>query len=230
VALNDLRNTLSVLYLTSTRLRINIPVRQWTYIMSRVRMLRVRTFSRAGKAINLVFIQDTHTPTLVAPLPMIAPTMTPFTIATITITSQAPILPTTVPSTIIQNLPSFGSLFGFDNRLRTLKANFSDFMQTNQFAGEVSAILGIVQRYIDQRMNEAVKVAVQIQSDCLRDEAQIENDEFLKSVVENMQKIIKEQVKEQVKVQISKILPRIEQAVNEQLEAEVLTRSSHSSK
>nr|GFA47376.1 hypothetical protein [Tanacetum cinerariifolium] len=45
-----------------------------------------------------------------------------------------------------------------------------------------------------------------------------------------MQKIIKEQVKEQVKVQVSKILPRIEQTVNEQLEAEVLTRSSHSLK
>nr|GEX56933.1 retrovirus-related Pol polyprotein from transposon TNT 1-94 [Tanacetum cinerariifolium] len=59
---------------------------------------------------------------------------------------------------------------------------------------------------------------------------QRDNDEFLKSVDENMQKIIKEQVKEQVKVQVSKILPRIEQAINEQLEAEVLTRSSHSSK
>nr|GEV52827.1 hypothetical protein [Tanacetum cinerariifolium] len=45
-----------------------------------------------------------------------------------------------------------------------------------------------------------------------------------------MQKIIKEQVKEQVKVQVSKILPRIEQIVNKQLEAEVLTRSSNSSK
>nr|GFB92174.1 hypothetical protein [Tanacetum cinerariifolium] len=49
------------------------------------------------------------------------------------------------------------------------------------------------------RMNEAVKVAVQIQSDHLRDEAQKENDEFLKTIDENMQKIIKEQVKEQVK-------------------------------
>nr|GEX05409.1 hypothetical protein [Tanacetum cinerariifolium] len=48
-------------------------------------------------------------------------------------------------------------------------------------------------------MNEAVKVAVQIQSDRLRDEAQRENEEFLKTVDENMQKIIKEQVKEQVK-------------------------------
>nr|GEW58023.1 putative ribonuclease H-like domain-containing protein [Tanacetum cinerariifolium] len=57
-----------------------------------------------------------------------------------------------------------------------------------------------------------------------------DNDEFLKTIDENMQKIIKEQVKEQVKVQVSKILPRIEQTVNEQLEAEVLTRSSSSSK
>nr|GEY15419.1 hypothetical protein [Tanacetum cinerariifolium] len=47
---------------------------------------------------------------------------------------------------------------------------------------------------------------------------------------ENMQKIIKEQVKDQVKVQVFKILPKIEQTVNEQLEAEVLTQSSNSSK
>nr|GFB95855.1 hypothetical protein [Tanacetum cinerariifolium] len=52
---------------------------------------------------------------------------------------------------------------------------------------------------MDQRMNEAVKVAVQIQSDRLRDETQAENDEFLKTIDENMQKIINEQVKEQFK-------------------------------
>nr|GEZ13383.1 hypothetical protein [Tanacetum cinerariifolium] len=46
---------------------------------------------------------------------------------------------------------------------------------------------------------DVVKVAVQIQSDHLRDEAQRENDEFLKSVDENIKKIIKEHVKEQVK-------------------------------
>nr|GFB90072.1 hypothetical protein [Tanacetum cinerariifolium] len=61
------------------------------------------------------------------------------------------------------------------------------------FAGAVSAIPGIVNQYMDQGMNEAVKVAVQIQSDRLRDEAQRENEEFLKTVDENMQKIIKEQ-------------------------------------
>nr|GEU41347.1 hypothetical protein [Tanacetum cinerariifolium] len=77
---------------------------------------------------------------------------------------------------------------------------------------------------------DVAKVVVPIQSDRLRDIGQRENEEFLKTIDENMQKIIKEQVKEQVKVQVSKILPRIEQTVNEQLEAEVLTRSSHSSK
>nr|GEY07882.1 hypothetical protein [Tanacetum cinerariifolium] len=135
----------------------------------------------------------------VALLPMSAPTITPSTIATITTTQQAPLSPTTAPSTLFQDLPNFGLLFGFDNRLRTLEANFSEFMQTNQFGVAVSAIPGIVQRYMDQQMNEAVKVSVQIQSNRLCDEAQKENDEFLKTIDENMQKINKEQVKEQVK-------------------------------
>nr|GEX20847.1 hypothetical protein [Tanacetum cinerariifolium] len=130
------------------------------------------------------------------------------------LTLTAPTLPPTTIPTISQ----------------TLEANFSEFVQTNQFSGAVSSILGIAERYIYQRMNEAVKVAVQIQSDRLRDEAQAENEEFLKNLDENIQKIIKEQVKEQVKVQVSKILPKVEKTVNEQLEAEVLTRSSNSSK
>nr|GEX72315.1 putative reverse transcriptase domain-containing protein [Tanacetum cinerariifolium] len=145
--------------------------------------------------------------TSVAPLPIPAPPMTPSTIETITTTSQAPIPPTTLLSDITKTLPNFAL-----------------------FAGAVSSIPGIVNHYMDQRLNEAVKVAVQIQSDRLHEEAQRDNDEFLRTVVENIKKIIKQHVKEQVKAQVSKILPRIEQAVNEQLEAKVLTRSSHSSR
>nr|GFC64223.1 hypothetical protein [Tanacetum cinerariifolium] len=66
-------------------------------------------------------------------------------------------------------------------------------MQTNQFAGAVFAILEIIQHYMDQRMNEAVQVAVQLQSDQLREEAQRDNDEFLRTIDENIKKIIKEQ-------------------------------------
>ncbi|GJZ76332.1 hypothetical protein Tco_0641004, partial [Tanacetum coccineum] len=64
----------------------------------------------------------------------------------------------------------------------------------------------------------------------LRDEAQAENADFLNKLDDNIKKIIKDQVKEQVKAQVSKILPKIEKTVNEQLEAEVLTRSSNESK
>ncbi|GJR59225.1 retrovirus-related pol polyprotein from transposon TNT 1-94 [Tanacetum coccineum] len=60
-------------------------------------------------------------------------------------------------------------------------------------------------------------------------EDQAENADFINKLDDNIKKIIKDQVKEQVKAQVSKILPKIEKTVNEQLEAEVLTRSSNES-
>nr|GEW15119.1 hypothetical protein [Tanacetum cinerariifolium] len=176
---------------------------------------------------ELTPLVDVQASTTVAPLTLTAPTLPPLTIPTISQVPQAPTPPTTAPSTFLQDLLNFGS---FEHRLKTLEANFSEFVQTSQFARAVSSILEIVERYMDQRMNEAVKVAVQIQSNRLQDKAQAENEEFLNKLDENIQKIIKEQVKEQVKVQVSKILPKIEKIVNEQLEAAVLTRSSNSSK
>nr|GEU50096.1 hypothetical protein [Tanacetum cinerariifolium] len=104
----------------------------------------------------------------------------------------------TVPSSSLQDLPNFGSFFGFDDRLKTLEIDFSEFKQTNQFAKAVSSIPSIVDLYLANKMNEAIKIA--------------------------------DQVKEQVKAQVSKILPKIKKIVNEQLEAEVLTRSSNASK
>nr|GEZ75431.1 hypothetical protein [Tanacetum cinerariifolium] len=79
-------------------------------------------------------------------------------------------------------------------------------------------------------MTKVVREAVQIQIDRLQDSLQRENDEFLCNIDENMKKIIKGQVKSQVKEQVSRILPRIEESVNATLEAEVLTKSSHSSR
>nr|GEV90324.1 hypothetical protein [Tanacetum cinerariifolium] len=173
---------------------------------------------------------DVQASTIVAPLTLTAPTLPPLTIPTISQVPQAPTPPTTAPRTFLHDLLNFGSLLGFDHRLKNLEANFSEFVQKNQFAGAISFIPGIFERYMDQRMNKAVKIAVQIQSDRLRDEAQAKNEEFLNNLDGNIQNIIKEQVKEQVKVQVFKILAKIEKTVNEQLEAEVLTRSSNSSK
>ncbi|GJU48320.1 hypothetical protein Tco_1217875 [Tanacetum coccineum] len=72
-------------------------------------------------------------------------------------------------------------------------------------------------------MNEAVNVAVQIQSNRLRKEAQAENEEFLKQIDSNINAIIKDQVK----AQVSKILPKVKKYVTDTLGAELVTRSSN---
>ncbi|GKB56222.1 hypothetical protein Tco_0912408 [Tanacetum coccineum] len=125
-----------------------------------------------------------------------ATTLPPPPIPLISHPQQTPVpTPATVPSSSLQDLPNFGSLFGFFNS-------------------------GIVDMYLANKMNEAVKTDVQLQSDRLRDEAQAKNEDFINKLDDNIKKIIKEQVKEQVKAQVSKILPKIKKAVNEQLEAE----------
>nr|GFC99216.1 hypothetical protein [Tanacetum cinerariifolium] len=89
--------------------------------------------------------------TTVTPIPSPQSTMTPSIISTFTSASQLPTPPTQIPSLDLQSLPTFASVFCFEDRVKT-----------------------------------------------------------------------------QVKAQVTRILPRIEEAVNAQLEAEVLTRSSHS--
>nr|GEZ31529.1 hypothetical protein [Tanacetum cinerariifolium] len=122
--------------------------------------------------------------------------MTPSIITTTTTASQPPIPPTPIPSDILQTLLTFASVFRFEDRVKSLEVNFSEFMRTNQSPEAVSNIPGIVHQYMHQEMTEAVRQAV----------------------------------KSQVKAQVTRILPRIEESVNAQLEAEVLTRSSHSSR
>nr|GFD05686.1 hypothetical protein [Tanacetum cinerariifolium] len=97
------------------------------------------------------------------------PIMTPFTIAIITTSSEAPIPPPTIPSIILENLPTFNSAFRFEERLRSLETSFSEYRQTNPFTDAVSAIPGIVHQYMTQQMTEAVREAVQIQTDRLQD-------------------------------------------------------------
>ncbi|GKD03697.1 hypothetical protein Tco_1178671, partial [Tanacetum coccineum] len=194
---------------------------------------------RPDTGIDSIFTLNTEETSLVdVPITTIAEpplvsttTLPPPPTPLITHMQQTPVpTPTTIPSTSLQDLRNFGSLFGFDHRLKTLETNFSEFKQTNQFAKAVSSILVIVDAYFANKMNKAVKTAVQLQSNKLRDEAQTENEDFLNKLDDNIKKIIKNQVKEQVKAQVSKILPKIEKIVNKQLEAKIMTHSSTESK
>ncbi|GKC55344.1 hypothetical protein Tco_1078089 [Tanacetum coccineum] len=163
-------------------------------------------FNLNTKSTSLIYVSVT---TIAEPPLLSTTTLPPPPTPLITHLQQTPVpTPTIVPSSSLQYLPNFGSLFGFDHRLKTLETTFSEFKQMNQFAATVSSILGIVDA----------------------DEAQAENADFINKLDDNNKKIIKDHVKEQVKAQVSKILPKIEKTVNEQIEVEVLTRSSNESK
>ncbi|GJU28377.1 hypothetical protein Tco_1166998 [Tanacetum coccineum] len=118
---------------------------------------------------------------------------------------------TDAPQTNVQatqaSFPKCSTLFQiqFEDRVKSLENDFSEFKQTNLFAEAVSSILGIVDKYLSNQRNEAVKAAVQLYSDRLREEAQAENQDFINKINENMKKIIKDQVKGQVKGAVSKI-------------------------
>nr|GFC69324.1 hypothetical protein [Tanacetum cinerariifolium] len=99
------------------------------------------------------------------------PIMTHSTIATITTSGEASIPPPTIPSIILENLPTFNSAFRFKERLRLLETSFSE------------------------QMKETVREAVQIQTDRFQDSIQRENDEFFRNIDENMKKVLKGLVK-----------------------------------
>ncbi|GJX43632.1 hypothetical protein Tco_0260308 [Tanacetum coccineum] len=130
--------------------------------------------------------------------------------------------PATTTSSLLQNLPNFASLFGFDSRLKALEDNFSEFKQTNQYAEALSSIPSTVDQYLAHKMQEAVDVAVQLKYDKIREESSTANQQFLETIDDGMKKIIKEHVKKEV----SKIIPKVEKFVNDRLESEVLVRSS----
>ncbi|GKC17785.1 hypothetical protein Tco_1014567, partial [Tanacetum coccineum] len=145
--------------------------------------------------------------TAIAELPLLsATTLPPPPTPRITHLQQTPVpTPTTVPSSSLQDLLNFGSLFGFDHRLKTLENDFSEFKQMNQFVEAVSSIPGIVDNYLASKLKDVVDVAVQLQSNKFREEAQAENDEFLNKIDSNIKIIIKDQTSYAVAASLSEL-------------------------
>ncbi|GJR71225.1 retrovirus-related pol polyprotein from transposon TNT 1-94 [Tanacetum coccineum] len=151
-------------------------------------------FNLNTKSTSLV---DVSVTTIAEPPLLSATILSPPPTLLITHLQQTPVpTPATVPSSSLQDLPNFGSLFGFDHRQKTLETDFLDFKQTNQFAAAVSLIPDIVDAYLANKMHEAVKIVVQLQSERLRDKDQAENEDFINKLDDNIKKIIKAQVKE----------------------------------
>ncbi|GJV17274.1 hypothetical protein Tco_1362597 [Tanacetum coccineum] len=111
--------------------------------------------------------EDVSVTTIAEPPLVSTITLPPPPTPLITHMQQTPVpKPTTIPSSSLQDLPNFVSLFG------------------------------IVDAYLANKMHEAVKTVVQLQSKRVRDEAQPKNADFLNKLDDNIKKIIKDQVKE----------------------------------
>nr|GEW29965.1 hypothetical protein [Tanacetum cinerariifolium] len=99
----------------------------------------------------------------------------------------------------------------------------SKFINTSSDTGIDSILNQNTQSDTLVNMKEVVGVAVQLQSNKLREEAQAKNQEFLNQVDSTIKAIIKEQVKDQD----SRIMPQIEKYVTKALRAEVLVKSTN---
>nr|GFA72311.1 hypothetical protein [Tanacetum cinerariifolium] len=72
---------------------------------------------------------------------------------------------------------------------QTPKTEMPELKQTNQFAKAVSPIPAIVDQYLTFKMKEVVSVAIQMQTNKLREEAQAENQDFLNQTDQTIKRI-----------------------------------------
>ncbi|GJR62167.1 hypothetical protein Tco_1504329 [Tanacetum coccineum] len=181
----------------------------------------METLARHAMAVPEITSDFTTTipppPLLFNPLPQQAtPTPTPTT-------SEA--------TTSFTSLLDFTSVFKFNDRVTSLERELSKMKQVDQYAQALSSIPAIVNRYIDNKLGEAINKAIQAHNLDCRQEAHDEKNDYIELVDTSMRTIIKEEVT----TQLPQILPQavsdfaspvIEKNVAESLEAVVLKRSS----
>ncbi|GJU48091.1 hypothetical protein Tco_1217646 [Tanacetum coccineum] len=133
---------------------------------------------------------------------------------------------TTVPA-----LLDFASIFRFNDRVTNLERDLSELKQVDQYAQAIASIPAIVDRYMDNKLVEAIHKAIQSHIAECREEAQAEKQEY----IDNVDSTVRTIIREEVKTQLPKILPKavsdfatpvIKRNVTKSLEATVLARSS----
>ncbi|GKG41172.1 hypothetical protein Tco_0470384, partial [Tanacetum coccineum] len=93
---------------------------------------------------------------------------------------------TTDPTTSLPIIPNFSSLFKFESRVSNLERDMSELKQTNQYTTTFLSIPGIFDAYLATKMQEAVNVAIQLQTNQLREEAQADNQDFIDRIDTSM--------------------------------------------
>ncbi|GKA80003.1 hypothetical protein Tco_0786599 [Tanacetum coccineum] len=125
---------------------------------------------------------------------------------------QATPTPTTTTSeatTSFTSLFDFSFVFKFNDRVTNMENDLSEIKQVDQYAQSLSSIPAIVDRYIDNKLGEAINKAIQAHNLDYRQKAQDEKNAYIELVDTSLRAIIKE-----------------EKNVIELLEVVVLARSS----
>ncbi|GJX62174.1 hypothetical protein Tco_0295074 [Tanacetum coccineum] len=137
----------------------------------------------------------------------------------------------TSATTSFPSLLNFSSVFRFNDRVTNLEKDLSEIKQVYQYAQALFSIPAIVDRYMDNKLGEAINKAIQAHNLDCRQEAQDEKNAYIDLVNTSMRALIKEEVN----TQLSQILPQavsdfanpvIEKNITESVEVVVLARSS----
>ncbi|GJR50179.1 hypothetical protein Tco_1400700, partial [Tanacetum coccineum] len=96
-------------------------------------------------------------------------------------------------TTSFTSLSFFSYIFKFNDRVTNLEKDLSEIKQVDQYAQALSSIPAIVDRYIDNKLREAIKKAIQAHNLDCRQEAQDEKNAYIELADTSMRAIIKEE-------------------------------------
>ncbi|GJZ20320.1 hypothetical protein Tco_0556910 [Tanacetum coccineum] len=138
---------------------------------------------------------------------------------------------TSVATTSFPLLQDFSYVFKFNDRVTNLEKDLYEIKQVDHYAQALSSIPAIVDRYINNKLGEAIQKAIVAHNLDCGEEAQAEKRDYIELINTSMRTIFKEEVN----TQLPQILPQavsnfathvIEKNVTESLEAAVLERYS----
>ncbi|GJT98539.1 hypothetical protein Tco_1094057 [Tanacetum coccineum] len=163
------------------------------------------------------------TTTIPPPPPFFNPLLQQATLTLTPTTSEA--------TTSFPLLLDFSSIFRFTDRVTNLEKDLSEIKQVDHYAQALSSIPAIVDRYMDNKLREAINKSILAYNLDCRQEAQDEKNAYIELVDTSMRALIKEEFN----TQLPQILPQaisdfanpvIKKNVTKSVEVTVLTRSS----
>ncbi|GJT10765.1 hypothetical protein Tco_0857807 [Tanacetum coccineum] len=86
---------------------------------------------------------------------------------------------TSKATTLFPSLPYFLSVFKFNDRVTNLEKDLSEIKQVKQYAQALSSIPAIVDRYINNKLGEAIQKAIVAHNLDFREEAQAEKRDYI---------------------------------------------------